>query len=494
MATIAQDRQVYEKLGAHFSEVDGRAGVHFAVWAPDAARVSAIGDFNNWEPEANQLTLNRDAGVWAGFVSDVAPGALYKYRIVSPSGGEVDEADPYGFAAEAPPGTASRVWDLGAYRWNDDGWVARRSERNGLDSPISIYEVDAGSWRRVVEEGNRPLTYRELAVQLADYVHDAGYTHVAFLPLTEPGSLYAPTSRFGSPADCMYLVDYLHQREIGVIFQLDGTYVDAPFWFDRYHVDDLRGFGFTWNAGWTEDILEYMMQDPINRSHYHHQLTSSPTFAFSENFVLPLSHDDVANGKGSLLAKMPGDEWRRFANLRLLFAYQFGHPGKKLLFMGDDFGQWNEWRADASLDWHLTQYPLHAGVERWVRDLNTFYRGQPSLYQLDFEPAGFEWVDAHDYERSVASFLRRARDPEDATLAVFNFTPVPRTNYRVGVPHGGFWRECLNSDACLYGGSGQGNIGGAEAAPLMLDGQPFSLSLTLPPLGALFLRNATDIR
>ena len=613
-------RRVYQKLGAHPRHVEGRSGVTFAVWAPNAARVSVIGDFNQWRPDANPLSLHPQAGVWEGFVPDIGSGALYKYHIVARSGGyEVAKADPYGFAAEIRPQTASRVWNLNGHQWHDAAWVAGRAQRNCLSCPISIYEVHLGSWKRVVEQGNRPLTYRELAVQLADYVHDAGYTHVEFLPVMEhpfDGSwgyeaigYYAPTSRFGTPDDFMYLVDYLHQREIGVILDwvpahfpkdeaglgyFDGTHLyehadprqgempdwntlvfnygrpevrsfltgNALFWCDRYHVDGLRmdavasmiyldygrregqwvpnryggkenidaleflrrtneavyaefpdclviaeestawpmvsrptyagglGFGLKWNMGWMHDTLEYMSKDPVHRAYHHNQLTFSAMYAFSENFVLPLSHDEVVYGKRSLLAKMPGDEWRRFANLRLLFGYQFAFPGKKLLFMGGDFGQWNEWNHDASLDWNLLQYPFHSGLRRWVRDLNTFYRGQPSLHEADFESQGFEWVDCNDFARSAISFIRRAKDPADVTLVVLNFTPVPRENYRLGVPMGGYWSECLNSDAALYGGSGQGNIGGAEAVPLPVHGRPCSLSLTLPPLGALFLRSS----
>ena len=587
--------RLYEKLGAHCGEANGCRGVRFAAWGPAAEQVSVIGDFNQWRPHADALQLHRESGVWEGFVPEAAPGALYKYRVTA-QGRTFDKADPFAFATETAPGTASRVWDLDAYRWHDQEWMAARAARNGLDRPISIYQVDLGSWRRMVEQDNRPLTYREIAEPLADYIHEAGYTHVEFLPLTQPSAFYAPDSRFGSPHDCMYLVDRLHQRGLGVIFAwapaqfpdgeanlecFDGTslYEDqhggrrvfrygqaqvrqflsgsALYWLDRYHLDGLRmgavasvlyfdeaeqrngaenldalqflrqtneqvckafpdvltiaeesrawplvtrptyvgglGFGLKWNNGWVQNIIEYMMQDPVYRSHDHHRLSFSLTYAFAENFVLPLSHEDVVNGRGSLLGKMPGDAWRKFANLRLLFAYQFGHPGKKLIFMGDDFGQWSEWRRDASLDWHLLPLPLHAGLARWVRDLNTFYRGEPSMHQLDFAAAGFEWVDAHDFERCVLAFLRRARAADDVTLAIFNFTPEPRTNYRVGVPYGGYWRECLNSDACLYGGSGQGNIGGVEAAPLALHGQPFSLSLTLPPLGALFLRSARAV-
>ena len=613
-------RRAYEKLGGHAGEAGGRRGVHFAVWAPNAGQVSVIGDFNDWRPDAHPLATQGAAGVWEGFVPAIGPGALYKYHIVSRFGDyRVDKADPYGFGAEIRPRTASRVWDLGAYEWRDGDWMANRALRNGLDCPISIYEVHLGSWRRVIEDGNRPLTYREMAQQLADYVHDAGYTHVELLPVLEhpfDGSwgyeaigYYAPTSRFGSPDDFMYLVDYLHQQEIGVILDwtpahfpkdeaglgyFDGTHLyehadprqgehpdwntfvfnygrtevrefligSALFWLANYHIDGLRvdavasmlyldygrregqwipnryggkenldalqllrqlneyaygefpdclmiaeestawpmvsrptytgglGFGLKWNMGWMHDMLEYMTKDPIYRSYHHSQLTFSLMYAFSENFILPLSHDEVVYGKRSLLARMPGDEWQQFANLRLLYGYQFGHPGTKLLFMGGEFGQWNEWNHDTSLDWHLLGYPLHAGLRRWVRDLNTFYRSQRSLYEEDIESSGFEWVDCNDNQRSVVSFIRRAKDPADLTLLVFNFAPVPRPNYRVGVPGGGFWRECLNSDATLYGGSGQGNIGGVESAPLPLHGRPHSLSLTLPPLAVVMFRRA----
>ena len=613
-------QRAYEKFGAHCGEAGGRRGVHFAVWAPNAAAVSVVGDFNQWRPGADVLQSHAHAGVWEGFVPDLGPGTLYKYHIVSRSSDyAVDKADPYGFASEIRPQTASRVWDLNAYQWNDAAWMAGRSGRNELDRPISVYEVHLGSWRRVPEEKNRSLTYREIAAQLADYVHEAGFTHVEFLPVVEhpfDGSwgyevigYFAPTSRFGTPADFMYLVDYLHQHEIGVILDwvpahfpkdeaglgyFDGTHLyehadprlgehpewntlvfnygrpevrgfltsNAMFWLDKYHVDGLRvdavasmlyldygrregewlpnryggkenldaveflrhinekiysefpdcitiaeestawprvsrptyvgglGFGLKWNMGWMHDMLEYMSEDPVHRRYHHNRLIFSLVYAFSENFVLPLSHDEVVYGKGSLLTKMPGDEWRKFANLRLLFGYQFGHPGKKLLFMGDEFGQWNEWNHDSSLDWHLLQYPFHSGLGRWVRDLNTFYRGQPSLHQLDFESTGFEWIDCNDFERSVVAFIRRGRDRSDLTVFAFNFTPVPRPNYRLGVPQGGQWRELLNSDAPLYGGSGQGNIGGVEAVPLPLHGRPYSLNVTLPPLAVVVFQPA----
>ena len=604
--------RAYERLGAHFVERDGQKGVQFAVWAPNAKLVSVIGDFNKWNASANPMEPSA-AGVWETFIPRLRQGDTYKYHIESTfQGYKVDKADPYCFAAEIRPQTASRVWDLASYSWQDDSWMASRAKRNSLDAPISIYEVHLGSWRRAPEEGNRWLTYREMAPLLADYVHAAGFTHVELLPIMEhpfDGSwgyettgYFAPTSRFGSPSDFMYFVDYLHQHEIGVILDwvpahfpkdeaglgyFDGTHLyehadprkgehpdwntfvfnygrnevrsflisNALFWLDKYHLDGLRvdavaamlyldygrrdgewipnryggkenieaieflrsfneqvyaafpsvmtiaeestawpqvsrpnylgglGFGLKWNMGWMHDILEYMSQDPVFRSYHHNQITFSLVYAWSENFVLPFSHDEVVYGKGSLLRKMPGDEWQKFANLRLLYGFMFGHPGKKLLFMGSEFGQWSEWNHDGSVDWHLLESPQHSALARWVRDLNTLYRGQPALHELDFDAAGFAWVDCKDVQRSVVSFLRRGRNPEDQLLFVCNFTPVVRQNYRVGVPREGFWKEVLNSDAPLYGGSGQGNFGGLETVALPIHGHPYSLNMTLPPLG-----------
>jgi 1,4-alpha-glucan branching enzyme len=604
--------RAYEKLGAHRSERDGRRGVHFAVWAPNAERVSVVGDFNHWN-SSTDIMRPSSAGVWEGFVPDIGSGALYKYHLESRDRRyAVDKADPYGFAAEIRPRTASRVWDLEDYSWLDASWMANRAKNNSLHSPISIYEVHLGSWKRVPEENNRWLTYREIAPLLADYVHDAGFTHVEFMPVMEhpfDGSwgyqiigYFAPTSRFGTPSDFMYLIDYLHQRGIGVILDwvpahfpkdeaglgyFDGSHLyehadpkqaeqpdwntfvfnygrnevqnflisNTLFWFDKYHVDGLRvdavasmlyldygkregqwipnryggkenieaihffravnervyetfpdvmmiaeestawpqvsrptyvgglGFGFKWNMGWMHDMLDYMSQDPIFRSYHHNQITFSLIYAFTENFVLPFSHDEVVYGKGSMLRKMPGDEWQKFANLRLLYGFMFSHPGKKLLFMGDEFGQWSEWNHEASLEWDLLKNPLHAGLQRWVRDLNTLYRGQSSLHEFDFNPAGFEWVDCKDSQRSVISFLRRGPNADDQILFVCNFTPVVRENYRVGVPLEGYWREVLNSDAPLYGGSGQGNLGGLSTIPLPIHGRPFTLNMRLPPLG-----------
>jgi 1,4-alpha-glucan branching enzyme len=609
--------RAFEKLGAHFAEREGRRGVHFAVWAPNARIVSVIGDFNQWNPVANVMRPT-PAGIWEGFVPDIGQGAVYKYHVESQYDEfKVDKADPYGFAAEIRPQTASRVWNLESYSWHDSSWMATRSRSNSLNSPLSIYEMHLGSWRRVPDEGNRWLTYREIAPLLADYLHDAGFTHVELLPVTEhpfDGSwgyqtigYFAPTSRFGTPADFMYFVDYLHQHGIGVILDwvpahfpkdeaglgyFDGTHLyehadprkgehpdwntfvfnygrnevqnflisNALFWLDKYHVDGLRvdavasmlyldygrregqwipnryggkenieaihflrmlnervygefpdvviiaeestawpqvsrpiyvgglGFGLKWNMGWMHDVLDYMSQDPVFRCYHHNQITFGLLYAFTENFVLPFSHDEVVYGKGSMLRKMPGDEWRKFANLRLLYGFMFGHPGKKLLFMGDEFGQWSEWNHDASLEWHLLEKPPHLGLKRWVRDLNTLYRGAAMLYELDFDAAGFEWVDCTDFQRSIISFLRRGRNPDDRLLFVCNFTPMVRQNYRVGVPSGGPWKEVLNSDAVLYGGSGQGNFGVLSAAPLPMHGRSFSLNMTLPPLGMVVFR------
>ena len=609
--------RAYEKLGAHFAEKDGKRGVQFAVWAPNAKRVSIIGDFNNWNPNT-AVMLPSTAGIWEGFVPDIAQGTSYKYHIESRYRDyKVDKADPYGFAAEIRPQTASRVWNLEKYSWHDESWMKNRTNTNSLSSPLSFYEVHLGSWKRALDENNRWLTYRELAPLLADYVHDAGFTHIEFLPVMEhpfDGSwgyetlgYFAPTSRFGTPDDFMYLVDYLHQRGIGVVLDwvpahfpkdeaglgyFDGSHLyehedprqgehpdwntfvfnygrnevqnflisNALFWLDKYHVDGLRvdavasmlyldygrregqwipnrfggkenldaihflrtlnehvygaypdtmmiaeestswpqvsrpiylgglGFGLKWNMGWMHDVLNFMSQDPVYRNYHHNEITFSLVYAFAENFVLPFSHDEVVYGKGSMIRKMPGDDWQKFANLRLLYGFMFGHPGKKLLFMGDEFGQWSEWNHDASLEWNLLEHPSHAGLKRWVRDLNTLYRGEPLLHTMDFNSAGFEWVDCKDFQRSIISFLRRGQNQNDQLLFVCNFTPVVRQNYRVGVPLEGYWKEILNSDAPLYGGSGQGNFGGLSTVPLPIHGRPFSLNMTLPPLGIVIFR------
>jgi 1,4-alpha-glucan branching enzyme len=599
-----------DKLGAHPTP----DGCHFAVWAPNAERVSVIGDWNGWVAGADPLHPVASSGIWEGFARAARPGAIYKYHLVGRGGVAVgDRADPLAFRSEVPPRTGSIVWDL-AYTWGDEAWMRDRRSRNGGSAPISIYEVHLGSWARVSEESGRPLTYRELAPRLADHVERCGFTHVELLPVMEHpfyGSwgyqttgYFCPTARYGTPQDFMYLIDHLHQRGIGVLLDwvpshfpadpfalamFDGTHLyehadprqgyhpdwgtlifnygrhevrsflisSALFWLDRYHADGLRvdavasmlyldysrrdgewipnryggrenleaidflrrlnaevygahpdvqmiaeestawpmvsrpaylgglGFGMKWDMGWMHDTLEYFRHDPIHRRYHHDALTFRGLYMFTENFVLPLSHDEVVHGKGSLLGRMPGDDWQRLANLRLLYGWMFGQPGKKLLFMGGEFGQWHEWDHDSSLDWHLLQYDRHAGVLRWVADLNRFYRSEPALHALDFEPSGFSWVDANDAEQSVVSFLRWARDRH--VLCAFNFTPVPRHGYRLGVPRGGRWREALNGDATVYGGSGQGNLGGVDAEPRPWHGRPWSVAVTLPPLAAIFL-------
>jgi len=609
--------RLYEKLGAHPITVDGVEGTYFAVWAPDAKQISVIGEFNSWDKSSHPLRPKGQSGIWEGFIPGVTKCALYKYYLVSHRRGyHVEKADPFAFCNETPPKTASLAWNLD-YSWGDRAWMEKRRAHNALDAPISIYEVHLGSWQRVLEEGNRYLSYRELAPRLAEYLKQLGFTHVEFLPIMEHpfyGSwgyqltgYFAPTSRYGTPQDFMYLVDYLHQHDIGVILDwvpshfpndehglgyFDGTHLyehgdprqgihpdwntfifnygrdevrsfllsNALFWLDKYHVDGLRvdavasmlyldygrkegewipnkyggrenleaiallrrfneavyqespdvqtiaeestawpmvsrptylgglGFGLKWDMGWMHDTLEYMTKDPIYRKHHHNNLTFRLVYAFFENFVLPLSHDEVVHGKGSLLGKMPGDDWQKFANLRLLLGYMYAQPGKKLLFMGGEFGQWREWAHDESLEWHLLDYPPHSGLKRWVEDLNRFYRGQPALYELDFAPTGFEWIDCNDVEHSVVSLMRKGRSPDDLLVVVCNFTPTTHFNYRIGVPQPGFWKELLNSDASEYGGTGQGNLGGVEAAPIPLHGRPYSLTLTLPPLAAVFFK------
>jgi 1,4-alpha-glucan branching enzyme len=609
---------IYEKLGAHLSERDGAAGTHFAVWAPNARQVSVIGDFNQWRRNEHPLHCRGSSGIWEGFIPDVGQGALYKYAIVSRYGDyRVDKADPYGFAAEIRPQTASKVWNLSDYPWGDDNWLFQRKSVHALGAPISIYEVHQGSWKRVPEEGNRWLSYRELAPQLAKYVRGMGYTHVEFLPVMEhplDGSwgyetvgYFAPTSRFGTPANFMYLIDTLHQHGVGVILDwvpahfprdepglgfFDGTHLyehsdprqgeqrdwgtfvfnygrrevgnflisNALFWLDKYHVDGLRvdavacmlyldygrkpgewipneyggkenldavaflrrlnecvyakfpgvltmaeestswpmvsrptylgglGFGFKWDMGWMHDTLDYFGLDPVYRKYHHNQLTFRMLYAFSENFVLPLSHDEIVYGKRSLLAKMPGDDWQKFANVRLLLGYMFAQPGKKLHFMGSEFGQWREWNHEASLDWNFLDQPQHRGVQSWVRDLNHLYRGEPALHQLDCVPAGFEWVDCDNAEESTIGFLRKGKTPDELLLVACNFTPVPRHNYRIGVPRGGRWSEALNSDASVYGGSGQGNLGGVMAEAVAWHGRSHLLNVTLPPLGMVIFK------
>jgi 1,4-alpha-glucan branching enzyme len=607
--------RLYEKLGAHLIAGEN-TGTYFAVWAPDAEQVFVMGDFNQWHRDSHALMPKGQSGIWEGFFPDMGKGALYKYRIVSRFNGyRVDKADPLSIFNEVPPKTASIVWDLD-YTWGDREWMAGRHQRNRLDKPMAIYEMHLGSWRRIEQEGNRSLSYRELAPQLADYLQKLDYTHVEFMPVMDHpffGSwgyqitgFFAPSGNFGTPQDLMYLIDYLHQRGIGVILDwvpshfpsdehgpafFDGTHLyehadsrqgyhpewnsfifnygrnevrsflisNALFWLDRYHADGLRvdgvasmlyldyarkdgewvpnkyggrenidaidflrrlnaavyehfpdtqtiaeestdwpmvsrptyvgglGFGLKWDMGWMHDTLQYMRKEPVHRRYHQDKLTFRMLYAFHENFVLPLSHDEVVYGKGSLLGKMSGDDWQKFANLRALYGYMYAQPAKKLLFMGGEFGQWREWSHDGSLDWDLVDYPLHSGVQQWIRDLNRLYRSEPALHELDCEPAGFEWIDCGDAESSVVSLIRKGKSTANLVLMVCNFTPVPRQEYRIGAPHGGFWREALNSDATEYGGSGMGNRGGVDADAWPQHGRPFSLPLTLPPLSALFL-------
>ena len=612
--------RLYDKLGAHAIRSGQQEGVYFAVWAPNADRVSVIGDFNGWNPQSHLLGPRWDSsGIWEGFVPGVKNGDLYKYHLLSKNSGyEVDKGDPFSFCWEISPKTASRVWDL-EYAWDDGEWMKNRRRFNGLKSPMSIYEVHLGSWRKDPGEGHRFLTYREMAAVLTRYVKEMGFTHVEFLPVMEHpfyGSwgyqtlgYFAPTSRYGTPQDFMFLIDSLHQNGIGVILDwvpshfpndehglafFDGTHLyehedtrlgfhpdwksliynfgrsevrnflisSALFWLDRYHADCLRvdaiasmlyldysrqagewipnihggrenleavdfikplnkivyeifpdaqtiaeestawpmvsrpvhlgglGFGLKWNMGWMHDTLEYFSKDPVYRKYQHDHLTFSLWYAFFENFLLPLSHDEVVHMKGSLLGKMPGDEWQKFANLRLLLGYQYTHPGKKLLFMGGEFGQWREWDHDQSLDWHLLEFPPHQGLQRWVRDLNIFYRNHPPLYEKDFTPDGFEWIDFKDADNSIISYLRKGTNPDDEILMVCNFTPVPRQGYRVGVPRQGFWQEVLNSDAKEYSGSGWGNFGGMYADPVPFHGKSHSLGVSLPPLSIVIFRRS----
>jgi 1,4-alpha-glucan branching enzyme len=609
--------RAYNKLGAHLTEAGGERGTCFALWAPNAQEVSVIGSFNQWDDRAHPLKSRGNSGIWEGFVPGAKKGDLYKFRIRSRYGEHVsDKADPFGVRHEEPPRTASVVWDLD-FQWSDREWMRERKARNSLSAPMSIYEVHLGSWMRVAEEHNRPLTYRELASRLADYVARMNFTHVELLPVMEHpfyGSwgyettgYFAPTARYGTPQDFMYLVDYLHQHGIGVILDwvpshfpsdahglgfFDGTHLfehadprkgfhpdwktylfnygrnevrsfllsSAMFWQDKYHADGLRvdavasmlyldysrkqgewlpnpyggrenleaidflrkfnqeayaehpdiqtfaeestswpmvsrpvyvgglGFGLKWDLGWMHDTLEYFQHDPIHRKYHHDKLTFRTLYGFTENFVLPLSHDEVVYGKGSLVGKMPGDEWQKFANLRLLHGYMYAQPGKKLLFMGGEFGQVREWAHDSGLDWEVLRYPLHNRLQRWVADLNRVYREYPALHELDNDAAGFEWIDCNDNAASTISLMRKGKSSQDRIVVVCNFTPVARLGYRLGVPSGGFWQELLNSDAREYGGSGIGNLGGVQSERESVHGRPYSLRLTLPPLAALFLK------
>ena len=613
--------RLYDKLGARVIRSGGTDGTYFAVWAPNAERLSLIGDFNGWNPSSHALKPKGQTGVWEIFVPGIGKGTLYKFHVESRfNGHRVDKADPFALFNEIPPKSASIVWDL-EYDWTDQQWLAGRKQRNGLDKPMAVYEMHLGSWRRVAGEGNRSLSYRELAPLLADYLERLGYTHVEFLPLMDHpffGSwgyqvtgYFAPSGNFGTPQDLMYLIDALHQRGIGVILDwvpshfpsdehglgyFDGTHLyehadprqgyhpdwnsyifnygrrevqsflisNALFWLDQYHIDCLRvdavasmlyldyarkdgewipnryggrenleaidfmrrlnhviyenypdsqtiaeestdwpmvsrpthlgglGFGLKWDMGWMHDTLEYFRHDPVHRRYHQNNLTFRMIYAFHENFILPLSHDESVYGKGSLLEKMAGDDWQKFANLRTLYGYMYAQPGKKLLFMGGEFAQRREWAHDTSLDWDLLDAPAHAGVQRWVSDLNHLYRNEPALHQLDCDAGGFEWIDCDDAEASIISLLRKGRDTSTLVIAVCNFTPVPRQNYRIGAPRDGYWREVLNSDAAAYGGSGMGNGGGIVAEGVPMHGRRYSLKITLPPLSVVFFANSVQ--
>jgi 1,4-alpha-glucan branching enzyme len=610
--------RAYHTMGAHLRTVDGIAGVHFVVWAPNAGRVSVVGDFNRWDGRCHPMTSRGSTGLWELFFPDVSAGTLYKYEIRPRDRATILlKADPYAFASELRPKTASVVHDVSRYTWSDWSWMEERRRRDPLTAPLSIYEVHLGSWMRVPEQGNRWLTYLELAAKLIPYVKDMGFTHVELMPVTEhpfdaswgyqSTGYFSVTSRYGPPDDFMTFVDAAHQAGIGVLMdwapahfpddahglsQFDGTHLydhadprlgyhpdwhsrifnygrvevrnflmnSALFWLDHYHIDGLRvdavasmlyldygrkpgewipnqfgghenldavnflkdlnvlvhrdfpgammlaeestswagvsrptyagglGFTFKWNMGWMHDTLDYFHHEPVHRMYHQSELTFGLLYAFNENFVLPLSHDEVVHGKRSLLDKMPGDEWQRFANLRSLFGFMYAHPGKKMLFMGGEFGQWWEWNHETSLDWHLREHSFHAGLQRLVRDLNWLYAMHPALYELDHDWPGFQWVDFHDAAHSVLAFFRKAKEPDKEILCLCNFTPVPRYDYRVGVARDGYYRELLNTDASVYGGGNLGNAGGLQADAIPSHGLPASLSLTLPPLSVLYFK------
>ena len=611
-------QRLFEKFGAHRITLGTTTGVHFAVWAPNADRVSVIGDFNRWDGRVHAMRLLAPSGVWEIFIPELQDDEKYKFEIRTRSGALLEKCDPFGVAFEVPPLSSSVVRDISGYTWQDDEWMRSRPAAGGwLDRPMAIYEVHLGSWARVPEDGNRSLTYREMADRLVPYVKGLGFTHIELLPVMEhpfAGSwgyqvlgFFAPTSRFGPPEDFKLFVDACHRANLGVILdwvpghfpkdghglaQFDGTALfehadprqgehqewgtlvfnygrtevrsfllsNALFWLEVYHVDGLRvdavasmlyldysrregewipnafggrenldavsflrqlnrlthrrhpgtitaaeestswpgvsrpvhlgGLGFTykWNMGWMHDILQYAEEDPVHRRWHHTLVTFSALYMHSENFILPFSHDEVVHGKRALLDKLPGDVWQKHATLRTLYGYMYGHPGKKLLFMGAEFGQWREWDHDESLDWHLADAPAHAGLRRFVQDLNWHYAAQPALHQQDFSPDGVRWIEANDNANSVVSMARFARDHHDFVVLVFNFTPVPRMMYQLGVPEAGWYDEMLNSDASLYGGSNIGNAGGVATEPVAAHGFSQSLRLTVPPLGCLFLK------
>ncbi|MDP6042756.1 MAG: 1,4-alpha-glucan branching protein GlgB [Candidatus Latescibacteria bacterium] len=608
---------IYDKLGAHPIEFQNHTGVSFAVWAPNARRVSVVGDFNHWNGCQHPMRNRGNTGIWEIFIPNLSPGTVYKFEIKAQNGDVFTKSDPYGFQMEHRPRTASIVHQSTEEIWTDQDWLETRRERDHHTSPMAIYEIHLGSWRRNSHEDNRPLTYRECAHELVDYVLEMGYTHIELLPVMEHPldeswgyqvtGYFAPTSRFGTPEDFKYFVNHCHNNGIGVILdwvpahfptdahglaQFDGSAVyehadprqgahpdwgtlifnyarnevrnfliaNALFWIEKYHIDGLRvdavasmlyldysrnegewvpnryggrenlaaiefmhqlnevvharfpgmlmiaeestswpgvsrpvylgglGFGFKWNMGWMNDTLSYIEKEPVHRKFHHDNLTFGLVYAFHENFILVLSHDEVVHGKGSLIDKMPGDRWQKFANLRLFYAFQYAHPGKKLLFMGGEFGQWREWDSQSSIHWHLLEENDHTGLQRLVKDLNTLYRNEPAFYDQDFDQAGFEWIELHDAQNSVISFLRRSHTNDAPLVFACNFTPVPRKDYRIGVPYSGTYREILNTDAKLYGGSNTGNQGAVNTEPTKSHDHPHSLQITLPPLAAVIFK------
>lgn len=614
-----KDLQLYRKLGAHPMTLDGVAGVRFAVWAPNAQRVSVVGDFNHWDGRRHPMRLHPGVGVWELFLPGLEVGTVYKYEIRPPAGAPFVKTDPVGFRTEVRPATASVVDGLGQYDWSDEQWMESRKTLAAEKEPMLVYEVHLGSWRWT---DGRPSTYRELAETLPAYVSEMGFTHVEFLPVMEhpydPSwgyqvtGYFAPTARFGTPDDFRYLVDALHKAGIGVLLdwvpahfpkdaaglrRFDGTALyehedprlgehpdwgtmifnygrnevrnflisNAIYWLEEFHIDGLRvdavasmlyldysrnhgewlpnryggrenleaidffrelnssvrehypgalmiaeestawpgvtrpaetgglGFHFKWNMGWMNDFLRFIEEQPIHRKYHLGLLTFSLMYAFSEQFVLPISHDEVVHGKRSLLDKMPGDDWQKFANARLSLGFMWSHPGKQLLFMGSEIGQWREWSEEGSLDWHLLEYPRHRGLQSWVRDLNRLYRKEPAFWQRDVSYTGFDWIDFHDVENTVLAFRRIGEKPGEEVVVLCNFTPVPREDYRLGVPYPGRYEELLNSDSELYGGSNVGNMGALETQEIASHNHPQSLNVVLPPLGMLVLKRMGEI-
>ena len=614
--------QAYQKLGAHHKRYDDSEGFAFAVWAPNAKQVSVVGDFNGWDYRAHPMRHMGSSGIWEIFIPGIKGESLYKYAVLGQDGKRIEKTDPYAFAKELRPKTASVIWDIDHYGWHDQKWIHARSNGARFGEPLSIYEVHLGSWARVSEEGNRWLNYRELAFKLIAYVKQMGFTHIELMPIAEHpldaswgyqvSGYFAPTSRYGTPEDFMFFVDHCHQNGIGVIIdwvpshflkddfslaRFDGTCLyehadarqgehkewgtlvfnygrnevrsylisNALFWLEKYHVDGIRvdavasmlyldynrsegewipnryggrenleaieflkelnvvthaqypgvmviaeestswfgvsrptylgglGFDFKWNMGWMHDMLEYFSTDPVYRKYKHDLLTFALLYAFNENFILSLSHDEVVHGKRSMLNKMPGDRWQQCANLRALYGYMFAQPGKKLLFMGSEFGQWKEWDHAQSLDWHLvSENGLHSGLQAFLKDIQRIYREESALFEIDHHHEGFQWIDFHDWEKSIVSFIRYGKDRGNHVVCVFNFTPVPRFGYRIGVPGDGFYKEIINSDSTYYGGSNLGNAGGIKTEPVPFSVFPNSLSITLPPLGALYLKPVRD--